>query len=120
VNGLGDEFLACAALALNQHSGAAGGHLGHKVEDLEHDLALAHNVDKVVALLERALELQVFFLSAMAGHGRADIGQQLLVVPGLLHKVFRPGAHSLNHVVHCAVGSDHDDRQFRLPVFDLW
>ena len=64
VNGLGDEFLAGAAFALDEHSGAAGRHLGDQVEDPQHDFAFAHDVGEVVALLEGALELQIFFFGA--------------------------------------------------------
>ncbi len=83
------------------------------------DLALAHDVGEVVALLEGALELQVLFFGAMAGDGGADVGQQLLVVPGLLDEVFRAGADGFDDVVHGAVGGDHDDRQLRLAFLDL-
>ena len=83
------------------------------------DLALAHDVREVVALLEGALELQVLFFGAMAGDGRANVGQQLFVVPGLLDKVFSAGADGLDHVVDGAVGGDHDDRQFGLALLDL-
>ena len=55
----------------------------------------------------------------MAGDGGADVGQQLLVVPGLLDEVFRAGADGLDDVVHGAVGGDHDDRQLRLALLDL-
>ena len=55
----------------------------------------------------------------MAGDGGADVGQQFLVVPRLLDKVFRAGADGLDHVVYGAVGGDHDDRQLRLAIFDL-
>jgi hypothetical protein len=119
VDGLGDELLAGAALALNQHRRAAGRDLRHQVEDLEHDLALAHDVGEVVALLEGALELQVLFFGAMAGDGGANVGQQLFVVPGLLDEVLRAGADGLDDVVHGAVGGDHDDRQFGLALLDL-
>jgi hypothetical protein len=44
VDGLGDHLLAGAALALNQHGGTAGRDLCHQIEDLQHDLALAHDV----------------------------------------------------------------------------
>ena len=119
VDGLGDELLAGAAFALDEHRGAAGRHLGDKVEDLEHDLAFAHDVGEVVALLEGALELEVLFFGAMAGDGGADVGQQLFVVPGLLDEVFRAGADGFDDVVHGAVGGDHDDGQLGLALLDL-
>ena len=82
-------------------------------------LALAHDVGEVVALLEGALELQVLFFGAVARNGGADVGQQLFVVPRLLDEVFRAGADGLDHVVDGAVGGDHDDRRLRLALVDL-
>jgi hypothetical protein len=119
VDGLGDQLLAGAALALNQNRGSTGRDLGDEIEDLEHDLAFAHDVAEVIALLEGALELEVLFLGAMAGDGGADVGQQLFIVPGLLDEVFRARAHRLDDVFHGAVGGNHDDRQIGLALLDL-
>jgi len=118
VDGLGDQFLAGSALALNEHRGAAGSHLCDQVEDAQHDFALAHDVGEVVALLEGALELQVLFFGLVSSDGGADVGQQLLVVPGLLDEVFRAGPDGIHHIVNGAVGSDHDDRQLGLALLD--
>src|SRR5258708_22718574 len=59
VDGLGDQLLAGAALSLDQNGGAAGRDLRDQIEDFEHDLALAYNIFKIVALLQGALELLV-------------------------------------------------------------
>ena len=61
VDGFGDQFFARAALALQQNRRPAGRDLRHQVENLQHGFALAHDAFKVVALLQRALELDVFF-----------------------------------------------------------
>ena len=119
VDGLGDELLAGAAFALDENGGAAGRDLGNEIEDLEHDLAFADDVGEVVALLEGALELEIFFFGPVAGDGGADVGQQLFVVPGLLDEVFSAGADGFDDVVHGAVGGDHDDRQLGLALLDL-
>ena len=116
---LGDQFLARAAFALDQHRRPAGRHLRHQVEHAQHRVALAHDVREVVALLERALELQVFFLNAMPRHRGTNVGQQLLVVPRLLNEVLRARADRLHHVLHRAVGRDHDDGQLRQPLLNL-
>ncbi len=112
VNGLGDKFLAGSAFALDQNRGAAGRHLRNKVKDAQHDFAFADNVGEVVALLERALELQVLFFGTIARDGRANVGQQLFVVPRLLDEVLSAGANRFDDVVDGAVGRDHDDRRF--------
>jgi hypothetical protein len=118
-NGLGDQLLAGAAFALDQNGGARGSNLRHEVENPQHDVAFAHDVGKVVALLEGALQLKVFFLGAMAGDGGADVRQQLFVVPGFLNKVFRAGPDGFHNVVHRAVGGEHDDWQLGLALLDL-
>ena len=119
MDGLGDHLLARTALALNQNGRPARSNLCDQVENLQHDLAFAHNVREVVALLQGALELQNLFFGAMAGHCGADIGQQLFVVPGLLNEVLRAGADGLDNVVHRAIRGDHDDRQLGVAFLDL-
>ncbi len=119
MDGLGNDLLARAALALNQNRRAAGRDLRHEVEDAQHAFALAHDVLEAVALLEGALELKIFFFGAVAGDGRANVGKQFLVIPGLLDKVFRACANSLDDVVNGAVGGDHDDRQLGLAFLEL-
>jgi hypothetical protein len=116
---LGDEFLASPAFALQQHGGAAGSNLRDEVENLEHGLALAHDVFKVVALLERALELNIFFFRFLPGHGSAHVGQQLFVVPWLLDEIRGAGLHGADGVLDRAVGSDHDDGLLRMRQPDF-
>ena len=116
---LGDEFLAGAAFALDEDGGAAGRDLGDQVEDAQHRLALADDVVEVVALLEGALELDIFFLGAVAGDGGANVGEELFVVPGLLDEVLRAGADGVDDVVDRAVGGDHDDGQVGVALADL-
>ena len=86
---------------------------------LQHDFAFAHDVGEVVALLEGALELKVFFLGLAAGNGGADVGEELFVVPWLLDKVFGAGANGFDDVIHGAVGGDHDDGQIGLALLEL-
>ncbi len=83
------------------------------------DSLLPTILGEVVALLEGALELQILFFGAMPGHGGADVGQQLLVVPRLLDKVLRPGADGFHNVIHRAISRNHDDRQLGLALPDL-
>ena len=111
VEGLGDEFLAGAAFALDEDGGAGGRDLGDEVEDAQHDVAFADDVGEVVALAEGALELDVFFFGAIAGNGGADIGEELFVVPGLLDEVLRAAADGVDDVIDGAEGGDHDDGQ---------
>ena len=60
VDRLGDQLLAGSGFAGDQDGRAAGRHLPHQVENLQHPLALADDVGEAVALLEGALELRCF------------------------------------------------------------
>ena len=88
VDRFGDQFLACAAFTLYQHSRAAGCHLPDQVEHGLHRFTFADDVFKTVALLQSALQLDVFRLRAMLPDGAANIGQQLLVIPRLLNESY--------------------------------
>ena len=116
---LRDHFLAGSALALQKHGRAAIGHLRHQIENLQHGLALAHDVFEVVALLQRALELNVFFFGAAPADSGAHVGEKLLVVPRLLNEICRPNLHRAHGIFHCAERSDHDDRQARIMRSNL-
>ena len=119
MNRLGDQFLARPAFALQQYRRAAGRHLGDQIENLQHGLALAHDVLKVVALLEGALQLNVFFFRLLAGDGGAHVGQQLLVVPRFLDEVGGAGLHGADRVLHRSIGGDHDDSLLRMQQPNL-
>src|ERR1700761_1129121 len=118
VNGLGDELLAGTTLALNQHRRAAGSDLRDQVEKLEHDVALADDVLEGVALLEGAFELHDLALILLLADGQADVGEQLLVVPGLLDEVGRARADRIHNVAYSSVGRDHDVWQFGSEALD--
>ena len=113
---LGDQLFPGSALALQQHGGTAGRDLGDQVENLEHRLALADDVFEVVALLQRALELDVLFFRLAPRYGGPHVRQQLLVVPGLLDKVRRAGLHGPHRVLDRPVGGDDDHGKTRVPL----
>ena len=118
VDGLGDQLFAGAGFALDEDGGARGRDLGDDIEEPEHGLGFADDVLEVIALLEGALELDDLGLGLVAGDGGADIGEQLLVVPGLLDEVFSAGADRVHHVAYCPEGGDHDDRQVGMETGD--
>ena len=114
MDGLGNYFFAGAAFPLQQHCGAAVRHLRDQIKNLQHGLALAHDIFKVVALLQSALQLDIFFFGPAPAHGRAYIGKKFFVVPWLLHKIRSAGLHGAHRVFHRPIGGDHDDRQARV------
>ena len=118
MNRLRDQFLAGAALALDQDRGTARRDLRDEVEEAKHWLALADDIFKVVALLQRALELNDFLFGAMPGNCGANVGEQLLVVPGLLDEILRAGADGVDDIAHGAERRNHDHRKFGLHLDD--
>src|ERR1051326_230995 len=119
MDGFGDEFFAGTALTLHQHGGEAGSYLRHEIEDPEHALALAYDVFEVVALFEGALELNVFFLCPAPANCGANIGQELLIVPGLLYKVGGAGLHGFDGFFYSAISGNHDYRELRVAFADF-
>ncbi len=119
MNGLGDHLLAGPALALNQHGGARRRHLGHQVEHREHFFALADDVREIVALLERALELDVFFAEAAALDGQRNLGEQLVVRPWLGDVILRAVFEGSPRHVDRAIRGDQNDGEMRIAVVDF-
>ena len=74
---------------------------------------------EVVALLQRALQLQVFFFRLVPRNRRTNVGQQFLVVPRLLDKVLSARPNRLYNVVNRAVRRNHDHGQLGLALLDL-
>ena len=118
VDGLGDQLFAGAAFALDQDRRAAGRDLRDEVEEAQHVVAFADDVVEGVALLEGALEVDDLLFGGGAADGGADVGEQLLVVPGLLDEVGGARADGVDHIPYSPVGGDHDDRQLRRDALD--
>ncbi len=72
---------------------------------------MPNDIFKVVALLQRPLELDNLFFGTMASDSGANVGQQLLVVPWLLDEVLRACTNRVDHVTYRTERGDHDDRQ---------
>ena len=119
MNCLRNHFFSRPALPLQEHSRAAVRHLAHKIEDLQHGLALAHNIFEVIALLEGALELNVLFFRFAPRHCGPYVRQQLFVVPRLLDEIGRARLHRAHRIFHGAVRGNHDYRQPDIVCMNL-
>ena len=119
VNSFGDELFAGPALTLQQHRGTAGGDLRYQIENLQHGLALAHNIFEVVTLLQRSLELDIFFFRSMPGDCGSHVGEQLLVIPRFLDEVAGAGLHRPHCVLNRAVSRDHNHGEMRIVSMNL-
>ena len=73
MDGLGDELLAGAAFADDENRGAGRGHLRDQIQNGNDAFAFTDDVREIVALLERALELDVFFAQPPAFDGREPL-----------------------------------------------
>ena len=116
---LGDHFFSGAAFAGNQHGGARRRNLSDQVEHGEHLLALADDVGEIVALLERALELNVFFPQPPAFDGHGNLRDQFVIRPRLSDVVLRAAFERRARHVDRAVRGDQNDRQVRIAAANL-
>ena len=119
MNRLGDQFLAGAALAGDQHGRARGRDLRDQVEHGENPFALADDVREIVALLQGALELHVFFAQAPAFDGQRHLRQQLVVGPRLGDVVVRAALERRARHVDRAVGGDQHDRKAGIALVNF-
>ena len=119
MNRLGDQFLARSAFAVNQHGRARRRHLADQVEHGQHLVALADDVGKVVALLQGALELDVFFAQAAAFDGLRHLHEQFVVGPRLGDVILRAALERGPRHVDRAVGGDQDDGKIRIAPADF-
>ena len=83
VDGFGNQFLTGSGFAIDQDGSAAGGDLGHLIEQAQHFFAFADNVGKGIALFQGALELGVFTLQAALEDHAVNLNEQFVVIPRL-------------------------------------
>src|SRR3989454_8653032 len=119
VDGLGDQLLSGAAVSGDQNRGARWGHLGDQIEHGQHVLALADNVWKVVALLERALQLEIFLAQAATLDRLGHLGQQLVVGPRLGDVVLRTTLECGASRIDRGVGGNQHYRKIRVAAANL-
>ena len=69
MDGLGDELLAGARRALNEHRGVGGGDAFEAVDDVVHLAAVADHAFEAELFVEPAIELGVLPAESEAGRG---------------------------------------------------
>jgi len=119
VNRLGDELLACAAFSVDQHGRTRRRHLADQVQHGEHLVALADDIWKVVALLQCALELDVFLAQAAAFDSLGNLEEQFVVGPWLGDVVMRAALERGARHVDGTVGGDQYDGEMRVAPVDF-
>src|SRR5690349_9616749 len=103
VDGAGDEVLADAAFAGQQHGGAGGGYTDDGGEDLLHGSAAAYDVVKLVAAAELLAKLPVFVAQGAHLERLLDDGSQVVERKRLGEEIDRAGLHGFNGGFHTAV-----------------
>jgi hypothetical protein len=111
VERLGDELLAGAALAADQHREIGLGDLLDRLEDLAHRAALADQVLEAVLALDPLEQHAVLALKLGALERMSHHDAQLLVVEGLGQVVLGALLHGLDRDFLAAVRGDHHDRR---------
>src|ERR1700741_1449879 len=119
MNGFGNQFLAGAAFAADEHGRAGGPDLRHKIKQGEHLVAFSDNVREIEALLQGALQLNIFIAQTASLNCLGNLREKLIVRQGfgnVVHRaVFEGSAGNFNR----AVGGDQHNRQVRIVTVDV-
>ena len=123
VDGLGDELLAGAALAGDQHRGVGRRDAADQLQDAQHARIAADQVAEVVARVELVAGRARARRRCARVRGQAERGlhrlQHLLVGPRLGDEVGGAGLHALHRQRNRAPRRDQDDRNRRRRLLDL-
>ncbi len=119
VDGVGDQLLAGAVLALDEDVRFAGRDALDQLEELLHLLALADHVLELVAVLQLRLELLVLVDQRLLLDRLLELVEQALGVDRLLEKVERAGLHRLDRSRDVALPGDDDDLGFGIELLEL-
>ena len=113
------EFLACAALAVDENRRSAFGDLGDEFKDAPHDIGLADEVPEAEAGTQRLAEGGILLLEPRLLDRLLDLKQQLVVVPGLGEEIVRPQLNRFDRVFERPVRRQHQDRNFGVGAPDF-
>ena len=119
MDGLGDQLLAGAAFAGDQHGGIGVGHAFHDAQDLLQQGAAADDVVEGEAVVERPAQLGVLAVQLSLLDHPVDLVPQLDVVERLLQVVQRALLDGLDRRLDGAEGGQEDDPDQRVVLFQL-
>ena len=118
MNGPGDQFLARAALAVDQDRGVAFGHPADRLVDLLHGRRIAHQ-PALVLLPHLGSERVHFERKPPDLDGLAYQDVDLVEIEGLGDIVEGPAAHGFDRVLHGGLRGHDDDRHAAVLRLDL-
>ena len=119
MDGVGDQLLAGAVLALDEDVRFARRHALDQLEELLHLLALADDVLELVAILQLLLELLVLVDQRLLLDRLLELVEQPLGVDRLLEEVERAGLDRLDRARDVALAGDDDDLGFGVELLEL-
>ena len=112
VQRVGHQFLARAALALDEHRGPARRDLLDRFKDALHRLRVPQQPVQSVALRHLLLQRDILHLQRAAAQRTFDEQVQFLDVERLGDEMISAPLHRLHGHVHAAVGRHHNDDRF--------
>ena len=118
MNGVGDQLLAGAVLALDQDVGVARGHAFDQLEEILHLLALADDVGEAVLPADLFLELLMLGLLLRLLDGPADQVHQAVLADRLLEEEERARLSRLDRAGERALAADDDDLGARVDILE--
>ena len=119
VDEVGDDFLARAAFAGDEHGDVAGGDAFDGAHDFLHGGAAENRRGRAAHGFQRAPERAVFLVLLLAFDGALDVGQQLFVFKRLGEKIVGAAASGFDGHADGAVAGEHDDLGVGPAFFDL-
>ena len=119
VEEVGDDFLAGAAFAGDEHGDIAGGDAFNGAHDFLHGGAAENGRRRAAHRFQRAPERAVFLVLLLAFDGALDVGHQLFIFKRLGEKVIGAAASGFDGHADGAVSGEHDDFGVGPAFFDL-
>jgi len=105
---LGHQFLARAALAVNQNGTVRVGDLLDRTEHFLHAVAVTQQLSQIVLLLQVVPEMDILCFKLGIGYGTLDGDFNQVVLEGFGNKVESAQFHRLHGVTDGAVSGDDD------------
>jgi hypothetical protein len=113
VDGAGDQFLAGAAFAHDEHGNVAGGHLPGGGDDLPHRLALADDPLEARLLGDLLLQGLILLLQGAAFGGAIHLGAEIIQVQRLFDVIVGAVVQGLFAGGDVGVGGHQNHRRRR-------
>ncbi|GAC1495286.1 MAG: hypothetical protein NVS2B1_02650 [Bradyrhizobium sp.] len=119
VDGAGEQFLADAGFAFDQHRDGGGGRLLRGAHDVRHGLAAGDDIGKGQAAFAAVSDALQFAFQRAGVQRIAKRHLQPFHADRLDDEIMGPGTHRRHHIVDAAMGGLHDDGDGEAGLADL-